>query len=233
MCAKCEGSGSMKKLHTLAPGIVTNKFVDCTSCKGRGELYREKDKCKYCTGTGICDETKILEAYFPRGAQDGHKVVLEGEADEEYGKKPGAVIIEVHQQPHAVFERKNNDLYATIKVSLAEAICGFSRTVIQHLDGRGIRITTPPGTVIRPNQVIRIKREGMPIPRTDTAGDLFLYVDIQFPENGWCLENSELRKIRDVLPVPPETVKDFKIPENQIDDVDYTIGKKEDVSTFV
>lgn len=229
-CAKCQGSGSIKKLQTLAPGIVTNKYVDCPSCKGRGELFREKDRCKPCTGTGLTDETKILEAYFPRGAQDGHKVVLEGEADEEFGKKPGAVIIEVHQQPHPVFERKRNDLYATIKVSLAEAICGFSRTVIQHLDGRGIRITSPPGTVIRPNEIIKVQREGMPIPRTDTAGDLYLHVDIIFPDNGWCLENSELRKVRDVLPVPAETAKDFKIPENQIDDVDYSITKTEDVS---
>lgn len=220
----------MKKLQTLAPGITTNKYVDCTSCKGRGELYREKDRCKYCTGTGLTEETKILEAYFPRGASDGHKVVLEGEADEEYGKKPGAVIIEVHQQPHPVFERKNHDLYATIKISLAEAVCGFSRTVLQHLDGRGIRITNPPGTVIRPNEIIKISREGMPITRTDTAGDLYLYVDIQFPENGWCLENSELRKIRDVFPDLP--TKDFKIPENQIDDVDFTIDKKENLPVY-
>lgn len=158
---------------------------------------------------------------------------MEGEADEEYGKKPGSVIIEVHQQPHAVFERKNHDLYATIKISLAEAVCGFSRTVLQHLDGRGIRTTVSPGTVIRPNEIIKIKGEGMPIPRTDTAGDLYLYVDIIFPDNGWCIENSELRKIRDVLPVHLETVKDYKIPENQIDDVDFTIDKKSTVSVLL
>lgn len=229
-CAKCVGSGQVKVLKTLAPGITTQKYVDCTSCKGRGELYREKDRCKYCTGTGLTEETKILEAYFPRGAQDGHKVVLDGEADEEYGKKPGSVIIEVNQKPHEVFERKHHDLYTTITISLAEAVCGFSRVVLQHLDGRGIRITNPPGKVIRPNEIIKIQREGMPIPRTDTAGDLYLYVDIKFPEDGWCLENSELRKIRDVLPDLPS--KDYKIRENQIDDVDFTIDKKENLPEY-
>lgn len=220
----------MKKLHTLAPGIVTNKYVPCTSCIGRGILYREKDKCKHCTGSGITEETKILEAYFPRGAQDGHKVVLEGEADEEYGKTPGSVIIEVHQQPHDTFERKKNDLYATIKVSLAEAVCGFSRVVLKHLDGRGVRVTTPPGTVIRPSEVIKIKGEGMPIPRTDVAGDLYIHVDIQFPENGWCRETSGFRKLRDILPTPAISASELKIPENQIDDVEYSIEKQESVS---
>lgn len=232
-CPKCEGSGSMKKLRNLAPGIVTNAYVDCTSCKARGFLYREKDKCKHCAGAGITDETKILEAYFPRGAQDGHKVVLEGEADEAYGKTPGSVIIEVHQQPHDTFERKNNDLYATIQISLAEAISGFSRVVLQHLDGRGIRVSTHSGTVIRPNEIIRIPQEGMPIPRTDAAGDLYLYVDIEFPKNGWTRETSELRKISNILPTPPSISPDFKMPENQIDDVDFSICTRDKVSVVM
>lgn len=146
--------------------------------------------------------------------------------------KPGNVIIEVNQQPHSVFERKNSDLYATIKISLAEAISGFSRIVIQHLDGRGIRVTSPPGAVIRPGDIIKVSHEGMPIPRTDSAGDLYLKADIVFPDNGWCLENTELRKIRNVLPVPKETLKDFKIPDNQIDDVDFTVVTKDRLPNY-
>lgn len=228
-CKKCQGSGNGTKPHPLSPGVVINRLVACARCRGLGITYREKDKCKHCKGSGTGDETKILEAYFPRGAQDGHQVILEGEADEEYGKTPGAVIIEVHQQAHDVFERKNNDLYATIQITLAEAVCGFSRTALKHLDGRGIRITTPHGTVIRPDEVIKIAGEGMPIPRTDTAGDLYLNIEILFPKDGWCRETSELRKIRHILPMLPQSSQDINIPQNQIDDVEYSIEKRENV----
>lgn len=237
-CAKCEGSGSVKKQYSLAPGIVSSRYIECNSCKGRGELFREKDRCKNCKGSGLVEGTKILEAYIPRGAPNGYRVVLDGEADEEFGKKTGAVVIEAREQPHAVFDRKNNeDLYATIRVSLAEAIGGFSRVVLEHLDGRGIRVSTPPGTVVRPNEVIKIPGEGMPIPRADRSGDLYLYVDIEFPPNGWCIENNDLRKLRDMLPNAPtlSTTTSInggstdlsKIPESQVDDVDYRIIKKE------
>ncbi|VVT50685.1 uncharacterized protein SAPINGB_P002846 [Magnusiomyces paraingens] len=201
-CAKCEGHGSIRKQFNLT-GISTWRYVECSSCKGRGELFRQKDKCKECSGCGLVDEVKILEAYVPRGASDGYKIVLDGEADEEYGKKTGAVVIEVQEKPHAVFERKKEDLYATIKISLAEAVCGLSRVVLMHLDGRGIRVTTRPGTVIRPDQVLKVSGEGMPFPRSDRCGDLYLSVDIEFPPNGWCVESSDLRKLRDMLPELP------------------------------
>lgn len=233
-CGKCEGVGSVKKPFTLAPGVSSMRYVECNSCKGWGELYREKDRCKDCSGSGLTDETKILEAYIPKGSPDGFKVVLSGEADQEYGKETGSVIIEVQQQVHPVFQRRNNkDLYATIKISLTEAICGLSRVVLKHLDGRGVRINTPPGTVIRPNEIIKIPGEGMPIPRSDSCGDLYLNVDIQFPENGWCVEGSDLRKIREVLTVAPNSLADFSnISEAQTDDVEYKIIKKEQLPDY-
>lgn len=234
-CAKCEGVGYLKKPYNISPGIVSSKYVECNSCMGRGELYREKDRCKDCTGTGLVDETKILEAFIPKGARDGHKIVLDGEADQEYGKKTGAVIIEVKQKMHPVFQRKNDDLYATIKVSLAEAIGGLSKVVLKHLDGRGIRVTTPPGSVLRPNQIIKVPGEGMPIPKYDRCGDLYLNVDIEFPPNGWCVETMDLRKIKDMLPEMPMTVKEKelqKIPESQVDDVDYRVIEKEKLPEY-
>lgn len=225
-CAKCEGAGYVKKSHSISPGIVSYKYVECNSCMGRGELFREKDRCKACEATGLVEETKILEAFIPRGARDGHKIVLEGEADQEYGKKTGSVIIEVKQKVHGVFQRKNEDLYATIKISLAEAVGGFSKVVLKHLDGRGVRVTTPPGSVLRPNQVIKVPGEGMPIPKSDRCGDLYLNVDIEFPPDGWCVETMDLRKLKDMLPEAPLTAKEKelkKIPESQIDDVDYRV----------
>lgn len=225
-CAKCEGVGHVEKSYSISPGIVSSKYVECNSCNGRGELFREKDRCKKCNESGLVEETKILEAFIPKGAPDGYKIVLQGEADEEYGKKTGDVVIQIKVKEHQVFKRENHDLHATIKISLAEAICGFSKVVLKHLDGRGIRVTTKPGSVLQPDQVIKVAGEGMPIPKTDRRGDLYLKAGIEFPPNGWCVETADLRTLKDMLPEAPVTVKQKglkDISESEIDDVEFRV----------
>lgn len=63
--------------------------------------------------------------------------------------RAGDVYITVQEVPHAVFERKGNDLKTVINISLEEALLGFQRT-LTHLDGHQVLIdradrTTKPG----------------------------------------------------------------------------------------
>ena len=41
----------------------------CDMCKGDGNYYKEKDKCKKCKGKKINAERKMLEIYIPRGSK--------------------------------------------------------------------------------------------------------------------------------------------------------------------
>lgn len=89
-----------------------------------------------------------------------------------------------------------------LKISLVEALTGFNRVVLTHLDGRGIQLNVrqPNGKVLRPGQVLKIPGEGMPIKRSDAKGDLYLQVDIEFPEDGWLKNDAALQKVKDTLP---------------------------------
>ena len=73
-------------------------------------------------------------------SRDDEPIVLEGEADQAPGKEAGDIVFVIKQKPHDVFERRGNDLVAHISISLAEALCGFSRVVIESLDGRGLHV---------------------------------------------------------------------------------------------
>ena len=49
--------------------------------------------------------------------------------------RAGEVIFKVHEMKHKIFERSKNDLKATVKITLKQALLGFEKE-ITHLDGR-------------------------------------------------------------------------------------------------
>jgi len=106
-----------------------------------------------------------------------------------------------------------------LKISLVEALTGFNRVVLTHLDGRGIQlnIKQPNGKVLRPGQVLKVPGEGMPKKKSDTKGDLYLVVDIEFPEDGWIKDDKALKKLREALPPPPTA----DAPPEDIEEVDF------------
>lgn len=120
----------------------------------------------------------------------------------------------LEEKEHEIFARAGADLSASLNISLAEALTGFSKVVLKHLDGRGIHITHPQGKVLKPGQILKVKGEGMPHKKGDQKGDLFLVVEIEFPEDGW---SPDVATIRKVLPVSSEE----EIKVEHADEVEY------------
>lgn len=89
-------------------------------------------------------------------------------------------------QRHESFERSGNDLLAKVKITLSEALLGFSRIVLTHLDGKGLKVSSPPDKVIKTGDTIVLKGEGMPHFRhPDIKGDLYIVFDVEFPSSDW------------------------------------------------
>lgn len=150
--------------------------------------------------------------------REGDKIILEGEADQLPDKEPGDIVFHIVEEEHATFRRAGADLTAEIDVTLAEALAGFSRVVIKHLDGRGIELKHPqkPGQVLSPGQVLKIAGEGMPIKRSDARGDLYLVVNVKFPDEKWQPSPAVLEKLKEMLPKP-----DPLITADTVDEVEY------------
>jgi DnaJ family protein A protein 2 len=210
-------------LRPVGPGLVTQEQVPCSTCSGRGSYFPDDKKCKKCKGARTTSQRKILELYIPPGSRQGDKIVLAGEADQVPDQEPGDIIFELVETPHEVFHRAGSDLQAELKVSLQEALTGFNRVVLKHLDGRGIslHVKQPAGRILRPGEVLKISGEGMPIKRSDAKGDLYLIVDVIFPEDGWLRDEATIQKIRDVLPKTGEET----ITAEEVDEVDWEIVK--------
>lgn len=189
--------------------MLSQVTTQCANCSGSGKVYKDKEKCKKCKGKRVVEKRKILELYIPRGAREGERIVLAGEADQQPDQEPGDIIFELAEKEHSVFHRAGADLQATLHITLAEALTGFHRVVLTHLDGRGISINVkqPQGKILRPGEVLKVPGEGMPVKKSDDRGDLYLVVDIKFPEDGYIQDEAAIKKIRDLLPGPEPEVK--------------------------
>lgn len=144
--------------------------------------------------------------------------MLEGEADQDPDQPPRDLVFRVVENEHPVFKRAGADLMATIDVNLAEALTGFSRVVVKHLDGRGIEVNYPKtkGQILHPEQVLKVPGEGMPIKRSDSHGDLYLAVNIKFPDEKWKPSAATLERLKEMLPKP-----DPPIQADTVDEVEY------------
>lgn len=219
-CSTCKGQGFRQVLRQVGPGMLTQEMVECSACGGQGSVFNPKDKCKKCKGERTIESKSQLEIYIPRGAKEGETIVLEGEADHVPGaEEPGDLVFHLNELPHDIFQRSGADLTAKLEITLSEALTGFKRVVLKHLDGRGIELQHPKseGAILRPGQVIKIRGEGMPHKRSDAKGDLYLTVEIQFPPDGFLQDPKATEQLRALLPPPPPPLQ----VDEAVDEVDY------------
>ncbi|ETI23341.1 hypothetical protein G647_05141 [Cladophialophora carrionii CBS 160.54] len=228
-CSQCKGQGVKQVLSQVGPGMLTQRMVECGACEGTGQVFNPKDKCKKCKGKRVTEEKKQLELYIPRGAREGDQIRLEGEADQVPGaEQTGDIVFHLVEQSHEVFQRTGNDLSAKLDITLAEALTGFHRVVLKHLDGRGIELNHPqePGQILRPGEVLKIRGEGMPMKKSDAKGDLYLVVEIAFPEDGYFLEKpGSLEQLQKLLPGPEPPIEDVE----EADEVHFELADIDEI----
>lgn len=104
-----------------------------------------KQPPEYIPVLNLPDQLNLaLFCFVPSGMKDGQKMVIHGEGDQEPDLEPGDVIIVLDQKDHPMFQRRGQDLIMKMNIQLAEALCGFKKT-IETLDERVLIITSRPG----------------------------------------------------------------------------------------
>jgi len=199
-CPACKGSGRQVRIQQLGPGMVSQMQTTCGECRGAGERVSAKDRCKHCDGKKVVQERKILEVDVDKGMSDGQKIVFSGEGDQEPNIEPGDIIIVLDEAEHETFKRRGTDLIMTMKISLAEALCGFKRP-IKTLDNRDIVISTIPGEVIKHDCIKCVMEEGMPTYKSPfEKGRLIIAFEVDFPDS---LSVKNIEQLEKILPSRP------------------------------
>jgi curved DNA-binding protein len=142
---------------------------------------------------------ETLSIKVPPGIEDGKKLRLGGQGEPGLGGAPaGDLLLTVHVEPHPFFQRRGNNLLLRVPLTLGEAAAGAT-----------IDIPTPKGTValhVPPGSSsgmkLRVKGHGI-APRSGSAGDLIVEVEIVLPKDLDAASRDQLVQIDRRYPQDP------------------------------
>lgn len=171
-CNACGGRGQVR----YSQGFFTVAQT-CPQCQGEGTVVT--NPCKSCRGLGQVEREKELEVRIPAGVESGTRMRLANEG--EHGKNggpPGDLYVFLEVAEHPVFKRDGGDVLAETALSYAQAVLGTT-IEIDTVNGKE-RVEVPPGTPH--GHTFRLRGKG--IERLDRRGkgDHVLRVRLQVPK---------------------------------------------------
>ncbi len=170
-CTACGGRGSIRQQQ----GFFTLTRA-CPQCRGAGQVIR--DGCPDCHGEGRLRQEKVLSLKIPAGVDEGTRLRVAGEGEAGgLGGEAGDLYVVVRVRDHAFFERRGNDLFCTMPVSVAQATLGADLKV-PTLHGQE-KLRLPEGT--QPGSVFRLRGKGVPSLDGHGHGDLYVSVQVVVP----------------------------------------------------
>ncbi|KAG2259383.1 hypothetical protein Bca52824_078677 [Brassica carinata] len=100
---------------------------------------------------------EILTIDVKPGWKKGTRITFPEKGNEQPGVTPADLVFIIDEKPHPVFTREGNDLIVTQRISLVEALTGYTVN-LKTLDGR--RLTIPVTNVIHPEYEEVIRQRG-------------------------------------------------------------------------
>jgi len=186
-CGECKGSGAVGSPKTCDACGGTGQVAQtqgrmrfnlaCTRCGGTGRL---RTACPTCRGEGRVRRTETIDVRIPAGVQTGSRVRVAGHGNAgTHGTPPGDLYIITEVQPHPYFDRRGDDLYTVVPITVSEAALG-AKIEVPTLDGRSL-LRVPPGT--NSGQKLRLREKGVPsVRRHGHRGDLYVELQVVVPK---------------------------------------------------
>ena len=120
---------------------------------------------------------KVLDITIPEGIKDRQALRLKSQGQPGYnGGPPGDAYVELHIQPHAFFERKDEDVHLELPITLGEAVLG-GKIEVPTVHGP-VSMTVPKGA----NSGTTLRLKGRGIKTGGTAGDQYVKLKLVLPE---------------------------------------------------
>ena len=207
-CADCHGTGSIGQPQTCTACGGTGQVAQttgrmrfnltCTRCGGTGRI---RNACRLCGGEGRVRRVDTIEVRIPAGVQTGSRVRVAGRGNAgTSGAPPGDLYIITDVQPHPFFERRGDDLYTTVPITVTEATLG-AKIEVPTVDGRSI-LRVPPGT--NSGQKLRLREKGVPSVRDPrNRGNQYVELQVIVPKPVDERVRELLRELERIAPEDP------------------------------
>src|SRR5712664_2357687 len=191
-CPVCNGSGTVQQ----AAGKMRFN-VPCTRCGGTGKI---RTPCRTCGGEGRVRRTETIEVRIPPGLASGARLRVPGKGNSgTMGAPPGDLYLRVEVRPHPFFERRGNDLYTKVPVTVSEATLG-AKIEVPTIDGRSL-VKIPPGT--NSGSTLRLREKGITSARNGSRGDQYVEVQVVVPKPTDERVRKLMKELESVEPADP------------------------------
>ena len=171
-CFSCRGQGQVQKIQRTVFGTFT-RLSTCPECQGEG--FRPEKPCNVCKGEGRVRGKETLKISIPAGVDTNQVLKFEGKGDMGRKKgKPGDLYVRIKIKPHAVFERRGDDLFVAQPITFSQAVLGDEISV-PTAEGINILLKVPAGT--ESENVLLVPEKG--ITRFGRLGRGNMYVELK------------------------------------------------------
>ena len=128
----------------------------------------------------LLPDQRRLKVTIPAGSDNGQVLRLKGQGMPSVLEgPPGDLHLEIKVRPHPRFERKGNDIYADLPITLSEAVLG-GRVEVTTVDGT-VNLTVPKGS----NTGTRLRVRGKGVPTAGGGrGDHYVTLKVMLPPGG-------------------------------------------------
>ncbi|XP_003737919.1 dnaJ homolog shv [Galendromus occidentalis] len=155
---------------------------------GRFQMLQQQ-VCDECPNLKLETEERTLEVEIEVGMRDGQEQLFTAEGEPHIDGDPGDLKLRIRTAPHPVFQRKGDDLFTNITISLDDALVGFE-TEITHLDGHKVKVSRD--GITWPGARMRKPNEGMPnYENNNRKGTLYVTFDVKFPKSPFTEEQKQ------------------------------------------
>lgn len=166
---------------------------------GRFQMTQQ-EVCDECPNIKFVTEEKYMDIEVEVGMTDNMEIKFVAEGEPHMDGDPGDLRLKIRTYPHKKFERRGDDLYTNVTLSLQDALTGFDMDFI-HLDGHKVNVKRD--KITWPGARIRKKGEGMPnYDDNNLFGTLYITFDVAFPKGE--LSADDKQQLRDLLKQKPD-----------------------------
>lgn len=122
---------------------------------------------------------RTLDIDVPEGTTNGTTLRLKGQGmPGAKGKPAGDAYVEIHVQPHAFFEPRDNDVHVELPVTLSEAVLGGKIEV--PTVGGPVMLNVPAGS--NTGTSLRLKGRGLLDRKSGQRGDQYVRLKVMLPD---------------------------------------------------
>ncbi len=191
-CFSCRGTGQVQQIKKTFFGSFT-RFAVCPECRGEG--YRPEKPCNVCQGEGRIKGEENIKIFIPAGVDKNQIIKVEGRGDAgRKGGKDGDLYVRLLVKKHPLFERKGDDLYISMPISLSQAALG-GEIEVPTLEGKKILLNLPAG--IESGKILRISGKGIPHFSGYGRGNLYVELIIKTPKKLTKKQKELLEKLKE------------------------------------